>query len=91
MHRLTKTQLDKRFSEGSRQLWLLMLKRKWTQRELARALGRNHGVISRWLYGTRAPDRNSVAHVQQVLGIEPSLWAKQPLEPFVPPAAREAA
>lgn len=91
MHRFTKTQLDKRFSEGSRLLWLLMMKRGWTQRELARALGKNHGVINRWLYGTRAPDEKSAAHVQEVLGIKSFLWSKPPRKAFVPPAAREAA
>lgn len=86
MHR--KTQFDKHFSEGSRQLWLLMLKRRWTQRDLARALGKHHSVICRWLNGTRVPDRKSVAHVQRVLGIGPTLWRKPPRRPFSPPAAR---
>ncbi|WP_437285639.1 helix-turn-helix domain-containing protein [Sorangium sp. So ce406] len=91
MQRLTKTQLDKHFSEGSRQLWLLMQTRMWTQRDLARALAKDSSVISRWLYGSRAPDRHSALHIQKILGIDPSLWGKQPLEAFVPPAAREAA
>ncbi|MGK4001126.1 helix-turn-helix transcriptional regulator [Sorangium sp. So ce1036] len=88
MHQLTKIQLGKRFSEGSRKLWLLMLKRKWTQRDLARALGKDHSVICRWLHGSRTPDRNSVALIYQVLGIGPTLWRKAPRKPFSPPDAR---
>ena len=109
----SKTRLGKHFSEGSRQLWILVEARGWTQAALAadirahrppRAGQQQTGnadqskprrvitsVVSRWLYGERAPDRTSAILLQELYGIDVTLWSKAPVEPFLPPAARDAA
>lgn len=91
---MTRTkQLGTHFSEGSRRLWSAMKERGWKQTDLARALGKkNTGIVNRWLYGDRRPDRNSALLLQKTLGIEVTLWDAEPSEPFtVPSPAKEAA
>ncbi|WP_437684152.1 helix-turn-helix domain-containing protein [Sorangium sp. So ce131] len=63
-----------------------MIKREWSQKTLAQALGKHRTAVNRWLNGNRAPDYLTCIHIQQVLGIEASAWGQPPVEPFVPPA-----
>jgi hypothetical protein len=107
-----RTRLGKRFSEGSRRLWLLLEERGWSQGDLATDVSaartaqtapqppptesrkkkkRNTGVVIRWLYGDRTPDRDFSLLLQGRYGIDAGLWSKRPEEPFTPPGAREAA
>lgn len=107
-----KTRLGKRFSEGSRRLWLVVEARGWNQATLAadvlaarakrgapppepaetrRSKRPNTSVVSRWLYGERAPDRDSALLLKELYGIDARLWSEEPEAPFTPPAAREAA
>jgi len=82
--------LGPKFSEGARQLWLLMADGS-TPADLARRLGADSGQCSRLLYGDRAPGLKLAGVIQEKLGIDIPLWNMPPLELFVPPAAQIAA
>jgi hypothetical protein len=104
---LVKTRLGKRFSEGARRLWLLMEERGWCQTDLvddmtaalarraevgqARSRKPTTGLVSRWLYGEREPDRDYAVFLHEEYTIDAALWSKAPEQPFTPPAARLAA
>lgn len=95
---LQKARLGRHFTEGARQLWLVVLGKNWSQRELARQVAEASGkktkhnrsaLMSRWLYGERKPTLHYVLILQELLNIDPALWEKPPVEPFTPPGAQE--
>ena len=104
---LLKTRLGQRFSEGARRLWLLLEERSWRQKDLidnmsatlanrataeqTRPRKISNGVVCRWLYGERVPDRHYAVFLQEEYAIDASLWGKASEQPFIPPAARQAA
>lgn len=78
--------LGPKFSEGSRQLWLLLAKKQWSQAEASRQLSLAPGQLSRLLYGERGPGRElatrlSGGHAK----IKIPLWDQAPIEAFTPP------
>ena len=72
--RLIRPVKGKFFSEGSRQLWLALDEKRWSQEELAAKLGTKSGHTSPWLYGTRRPGLEWALRIEKVLGIEASAW-----------------
>lgn len=81
--------LGRHFSEGARRLWLTLRKRAWSQKDLAAALGKhNSGLVNRWLYGDRVPNRESALLIYRVLRIPPALWGQHPSRPFTLPTVQ---
>jgi transcriptional regulator with XRE-family HTH domain len=82
----TRTRLGPKFSEGARQLWLLLEARGWSQTRLMSELGTT-GLVPGWLYGDKKPSLDNAFRLKALFGIEPELWARPPAKPFVLPAA----
>ena len=85
---MTRTTVGPHFSEGSRQLWLIM-ERDGTSAESLRArLGFARGVLNRHLYGDQRPDLESAYRILDKTGVEPRLFLQQPKRRFVLPGCR---
>jgi transcriptional regulator with XRE-family HTH domain len=91
MRQLSRRNLGAKFSEGARQLWLLLARRTWSQAEAARQLDMDAGQLVKLLYGDRRPGRELAGRLAAGAEINLRLWDEAPTEPFVPPAAEEAA
>lgn len=95
--RTTRTKMGPRFCEGSRLLWLALERLGWSHSDLMRKLtgptGKplSNGRVDSWLYGDSKPDRGPAAQLKMMLDIPMESWDQSPNEPFVLPAAREAA
>ncbi len=88
--RLSRPRLGKYFSEGARQLWLAMSRMKLSQTDVARQIGTSSGQVSQWLYGGRRASLRWALTLEKELGIAASDWARTPVRPLEPPAARAA-
>lgn len=89
MQRHHRTDLGPRFNEGARQLWLALEARGITHAKAARALGWDRATATRALYGDVLPRIGLLVEVNRAFGVDLALWAIPPVEPFIPPAARE--
>jgi hypothetical protein len=84
-------------NEGARQAWLELARREWDQARLRAEIrsqtGKtiSSGSLVKYLYCDRRPGVLWTEAFQQVLGVDPGLWYRDPVEPFLPPAATEAA
>jgi transcriptional regulator with XRE-family HTH domain len=82
-----RTTLGPKFTEGSRRLWLLMKRFRWTQADAARALELDTGQLSRLLFGDRKP---GLTLAQRLAGppakIKLTTWGRPPAKPFTPPS-----
>ncbi len=87
-HRRT---LGSRFYEGTRLLWGVLETRELTISAAAELLGWSRGTLSNVLYGERLPGVGMLAKILEVFGVPLEAWAQAPTQPFIPPAAREAA
>lgn len=84
----TRTRLGDKFSEGSRMLWLMIAERyNGAQHECAAALGLDRGQFSHVLYGDRRLGIDEAIRIRDSHGIDPSVWAKDPTEPFTVPTS----
>lgn len=81
--------LGPRFSEGARQLWLVVEGRGLNVADAARALGWLRSTLSNVLYGERLPGVALAADVERVFGVPIGAWALEPTDAFIPPAARD--
>jgi len=61
-------------SEGPAALRSALEERKWTQWKVAKELGVSRATVSRWLSGERAPDREHMGSLRELLGISPDVW-----------------
>ena len=48
--------------------------RGWTQNELARRLGTDSAVVSRWMTGQRKPGLGLAMRIETLLGVSSGLW-----------------
>lgn len=48
--------------------------RQWSQAELAKRLGIQPGVVSRWINGERIPILRFALQLEELLGVKPNLW-----------------
>lgn len=51
-----------------------LVKRGWTQNELARQLGTDTAVVSRWMTGRRKPGLELALKLEDLLGVQAQLW-----------------
>lgn len=82
----SRTTLGDRFTEGARRMWLELDKRSWQQSDLSAFLEEPLAKVHTWLYGDAIPVLKSALNIQKKLGIDPLLFAKDPVRPFQPPA-----
>lgn len=72
--------LGTKYSEAARLLWAYAAERHWTPADLARFLGServkcNTGMLSRWLWGDRKPDRTWAGRIyKKIRAIKTQLW-----------------
>jgi len=83
-----RTTVGHEFSEGSRQLWLLMEAEGLSIEALRYRVGFGRGVLNRHLYGVQRPDLESAFRIFDHTGIEPRLFLVKPKGPFVLPGCR---
>jgi hypothetical protein len=76
------------FSEGSRQLWLIVEREGHSVEWLRRRLGSCKGVTNRHLYGDSRPDLERAYRILDEFGIDPRLFLIPPRRRFVLPGAR---
>lgn len=63
-------------------MWLLMIRKGWTQRDVKEALGVVEGVVPRLLFGDRRPDLKLATKVESLLKIRSSAWHEAPTKLF---------
>jgi hypothetical protein len=96
LHDLRRTHLGPFPSEGARQAWLKLAELDWDlarfRREIAAKTGRSipSGHLTKYLYCDRRPGILWADVFSKVLGVEPTLWHDDPVEPFLPPAAQRS-
>ena len=73
-----RTDLGEHFNEGARRLWLAMAKRHETAEDVTRKLGVARGMVGRWLYGDRRPDRLSTQKLVEKYRIPATAWDSPP-------------
>lgn len=61
-------------TRGAVALRKALVKKGWTQRDLARRLGVSPPTITRWLSGERVPDRVNMGKLRKLLGLNPAIW-----------------
>jgi hypothetical protein len=88
--RAHRRELGERFSEGARQLWLVVEREGLTHKRLRERIGRGFDV-TRWLYGDSVPPVAALVRIEELWGIRVALWLQKPRHRFVPPAVRKAA
>ncbi len=86
--RIARTTLGPYFSEGSRQVWLILAERKCAIRALSEQLAFGNAVLNRHMYGDMRPDLASAFKYFDVLGIQPRLFLKKPRKSFRPASLR---
>ncbi len=91
MAKLFRTTLGPHFSEGCRQLWLLMAERGWEQPRMSSELEAGPGTLNKLLYGDRRIGFRLSLLIENKLGIKQRTFGVMPLKPFAPPAAVAAA
>ena len=89
--KLYRSELGAHFSEGARQLWIVLQRAKETQDGAGARLHVSRGYVCRILYGDFCPGLDLCLRMQKEYGINPGLWLKKPKSVFIPPAARPAA
>lgn len=72
------------FSEGSRLLWLAMVRGHLSQEALRREMRCSKGAISRYLRGERRPDGPARGFFHRRFRIAPDAWDKKPSRKFSP-------
>lgn len=80
-----RSELGENFNEGARRLWVTMLKRGESAEDVTRSLGVARGMVGRWLYGDRRPDRSSTQRLVEKYRIPASAWDEEPTEAFAIP------
>lgn len=86
--RLVRRTVGRKFSEGSRQLWLALHSRGIDVIQRASEyLGVESPVLHHWLYGTRRPSWPARMVLRRKLRIPLQTWDQPPTEEFVLPAA----
>lgn len=63
-------------SAGIEALKVALRRLGWSGNRLAAELGTTSGVVSRWLTGKRAPDRDYALKIQRVTGVDVSAWGE---------------
>lgn len=61
-------------SLGQRELLRKLERKGWSQQELARRMGIEPAVVSRWITGARVPNLENALALQNLLAIKPKLW-----------------
>jgi len=51
-----------------------LARRDWSQNELARKLGTDSAVVSRWMTGQRTPELKLAVAIERLLGIPAAAW-----------------
>jgi transcriptional regulator with XRE-family HTH domain len=63
-------------SLGTSLLWRALRRLEWSQNELARRLGVDSGVVSRWLHGDKRPSLRFAIQLEAFCGVAASAWHK---------------
>lgn len=59
---------------GAKALALALQQKGWSQRELARRLEVSPSTVTRWLAGTRVPDRQHMGSLRSLLQVSSEVW-----------------
>lgn len=83
--------LGPNFTEGARQVWLMMAARGLSQADVIRRLSEDggssaRGLLSKWLYGDQLPGVGWAARIERAFSVPSRLWAERAHRAFVPPA-----
>ena len=84
---IRRDELGARFSEGARQTWIQLRKRGWTRSDLARALNKHSGHVTKIVWGDRVPQQQLAFAIQDLLGVDARLWHVKPKRAFRPQEA----
>jgi len=82
MRTILKREFGSHVSEGQRQLWLALVERDCTQKELGVLVGAQSGLVNRWLYGEGKPGGKFLPAIVDELGIELRAWNRLPAGKF---------
>jgi hypothetical protein len=82
-----RARLGRYFSDGARQLWLLLLKGTLTLEDVGRVGSWSRGAAHHWLYGDRRPSIKAALVLEKFFRIPIAAWAKAPRRPFRVPGA----
>ena len=61
-------------SRGSKALGRALKEKEWSQRELARRLDISPSTVTRWLNGSRVPDRVHMRDLKRLLKVDTAVW-----------------
>lgn len=86
---LRNRELGASVSEGTRLLWDVMRRRKWSQNQLANELEHHSGVINRWLHGLSRPGLEAANIMKLRLRIPTEAWCRSPRKPIIMDAAAD--
>ena len=81
-----RTKLGDKFSEGSRQIWVRLAKRKLTPTQFELMHGLDRGALFRYMHGDRRPDLGPALFFKRTLGIDPADFNRDPVETFKLPS-----
>lgn len=74
--------MGEQLSAAVPKLWKAMDAKRWSQGDLAEALGTTSSVVNRWLHGDRKPGRKYADRIEELLEIDVALWDAPPPPSF---------
>lgn len=83
MTEVRKSRLGEHVSAAVPRLWAALKARGWSQGTLARELSTNSSVVNRWLHGDQKPSRPFAKAIEDLVGLDQSLWDTPLRRPFV--------
>lgn len=85
-----RARLGRYFSDGARQLWLLLGKGTLTLEDVGRVGSWSRGTAHHWLYGDRRPGLRAALLLEKFFRIPVTAWTRAPKRPFLVPGTTVA-
>lgn len=91
MRKLYRQHLGPCFSEGTRLLWLKLIRDDLELEDVNRAIKGSRGWANQIMYGDRPASVRVAVALEKAFGVPVEAWGKKPSRPFETPAKRAAA